>query len=225
MPLVSSPDGTRAFGAMDGVAMFHPQPPTITTPPYTELEFPLPPATGAPEDVVVAALRSLRQPPTPLNAAFFSRQNVDDLHRAIVAGVFDKLGVAIDRQSDVALLGVMRRVYLETANNWPEDVDEELARLNTLTLQVSLDAVSRNVIEYLGFRGRAPQPVAMPKPAEMLTSPPEYRGTAAPLVDLNAQFAAGLAPTPTTQPLWNTTPAREGALNPRAHATIGSLPV
>lgn len=232
MPLVSSPDGTHAFGAMDGVAMFHSQPPTITMPPYTEVDFPLTQGGGTPEDLVVAALKSLRQPPTPLNTAFFSRANVDGLHRAIQAGVFDKLGVAIERQSDASLLGLMRRFYLETAANWPEDVGEEVARLNSMVLQTALAAVSRNVTQYMAYRTYAQQPVPMLKPAEMLTSPPEYQGTPAPLPNLNAQFAVGLdevtrtlnpvPPTPTTQPLWGTTPPREARLNPRGLATIGS---
>lgn len=209
MPLVSATDGTQTFGWTDGVAGFSTKPPTLTVPPYTEIEFPLylKPASTAYEDVIAAIQRSLRQPSTPLNAAFFARANVDALQTAIVQRVLEGMGMRIDRQSDWELLLVMRRVYMETSTNWPDDVGEEVARLNALVLQLSAEAVSRNITRYMTYRSSIPMPTALPSPAEMLTSPPFETGTPAPLLDFNtdlertyAEFRRTLPPSLTGTP-------------------------
>lgn len=190
MPLASSQDGSRTYGWTGGMASFPSQPPTLTVPPYTELEFPLylKPTSEAFQDVVVAVVRSLRQPSTPLNTAFFSRQNVDAVQAAIQAKIAETMGLSIDRQSDWELLLIMRRVYLETANNWPEDLDAEVERLDALVLQISADAVSRNITRYMVYRSRLPMPVPMNNPADMLTAQPYETGTPVPLSDLNAEY-------------------------------------
>ena len=235
MPLVTSLDGTQTFGWTDGAAMFSTQPPTITMPPFTELEFPLylKPKSEAYADVAQAVVRSLRQPSTPLNSAFFSRANVDALHQAIQARISESMGLGIDRQSDWELLLVMRRTYLETANNWPDDVPAEVARLNSMALQEAVAAVARNITRYMTFRANLAQPVPLPSPAEQLTAQPYLTGSPAPLPDLNAEYELGLrgvmatrqpqtrapvpmptnpaspGPGPTAEPLWETTPPRE----------------
>lgn len=209
MPLVSSQDGARTFGWGDGHARFGRRAPTLTSPPYTELEFPLHLRTrGATrEDMIQAVVRSLRQPATRLNTVFFSRANVDVLHMNIRARILERLQVRIDRQSDWDLLAVMRRVYLETASNWPDDVHGEVLRLNDLVVQVCVDIISRNVTRYMTYRSRVPMPDALPGPAEMLTTTPYPTGTPAPLRNLNDPF-----PRVSTRPkvvIWPTTPPRE----------------
>lgn len=212
MPLVSSLDGTQTYGWLDGLAQFSPVPPSITTPPYSEDQFPLhlkKPRSEAFEDAMVAIARSLRHPPTPLNTAFFARTNVDRLHAAIEARILDGMGLRIDRQSNWELLLVMRQVYLETAANWPDDVDQEVTRLNTLVLQICVDAVSRNITRYLTYRSKIALPVPLPNPAEMLTVPPYQTGTPAPVRDLNATYEVGMQEFARTLPPMTTTPPRE----------------
>lgn len=193
MPIVSSTDGTQTFG-LSAMAMFPKQDPTITMPPYTELEFPLylKPTSQRFEDVVEAVFKSLRQPSTPLNVAFFARENVDELHEGVQARIAEGMGLAIDRQSDWELLLIMRRVYLETASNWPDDVDEEVERLNSVVLQLAAESVARNITKYLTFRTNLAQPSPMPNPSEMLIGLGEKTGTPAPLVDLNADYTLGI---------------------------------
>ena len=202
MPLVSSLDGTQTFGLLQGSAMYPSIAPTLTSPPYTEQEFPLylKPRSEAFEDVIAAVLKSLRQPPTPLNTAFFSKGNVDALQEAIVARIAEGLGLRIDRQSDWELLLIMRRMYMESATNWPDNLEEEVTRLNSMVFQLSAEAVSRNVTRYMTYRSKLAMPVHMPNPADMLTMPPYATGTPAPLVDLNAEYERRVAGTASTAP-------------------------
>lgn len=232
--LVTNLDGTQTVGWSDASALFASQPPTITSPPYTELEFPLylKPRSEAYADVVDAVVRSLRQPSTPLNSAFFSRDNVDGMHREMQRRIADSLGLSIDRQSDWNLLLLMRRTYLESANNWPADVGEELARLNAMVLQEATESVSRNIAQYMTYRSTIAQPEIMPDPADSVTSTPYPMQTGTPLrPNLNSDFERSLqgfmstrepvtyAPvlstgTPQQDGLWTTAPPRETSMAP-----------
>lgn len=153
-------------------AMFPAQPPPAMTPTPFPDAFPLADLPVRRADAAQATLKSLGQPPTPLNAAFFSRANVDALQDAIRARVADVLGLAIDRQSDTELLFLMRRTYLETANNWPADVPAEIARLNGRVLQEAVDAIAKNVLQFTTYAASrwARQPVAMATPADLAGS-------------------------------------------------------
>ena len=227
MPLVTTLDGTQTFGWSFGGAQFSTQEPTLTTPPYTELEFPLylKPARETYSDVISAVFRSLRQPVTPLNSDFFSRQNVDALQSALSQGIRETMGLAIDRQSDWEMLLLMRRVYMGTANNWPDDVGEEVRRLNSLVLQEAGSAVSRNISQYLAYRSDVPMPVEVPDPAESLTTTPfpVETGTPAPLRNLNADFEEGLRAFNLTRPpatFAPSTPSATAESQPRQTMTL-----
>lgn len=194
MVLVSSLEGRQTFGFTHMAAMFPPEPPVITMPPYTELEFPLylKPVSERFEDVIVAIVKSLRQPDTPLNTAFFAKPNVDMLQQTIQERIQQQLGVLLDRQSDWELLLVMRRVYLETADNWPSNVAQEVYRLNSLVLQISVAAISKNVTAYVTYRNKLPVALPLPNPADMLTSTPFPSGPPMPLPDLNKEYELGV---------------------------------
>lgn len=206
MPLVSSLEGRQTYGFSHMSAEFPAAPPVITMPPYTELEFPLylKPKSEAFEDVIAAIRKSLRQPDTPLNSMFFSKENVDALQTAIASRMEEALGVRLDRQSDWELLLIMRRVYLETASNWPDDVAREATRLNGLVMQISTEAISRNVTRYMTYRNKLPQPLPLPNPADELEGTAYPSGPPVPLPDLNAEYEVGVrsfrsTPLPTTR--------------------------
>ena len=170
MPIVTSPDGTRSYG-LHADALFPKDAPSLTTPPYSEAEFPLylRPRSERYGDVIDAVRASLRQPATPLNVAFFTQANVNGLHAALQQRVAEATGLRIDRQSDWALLLVMRRVYLDSATNWPDDVAAEVDRLNGLALQAATGIVSANAVQYLSYRSHLDMPPPMPAPADALT--------------------------------------------------------
>lgn len=209
MPLVTTLDGTQTFGWDRRPAMFPSAAPTLTTPPYTQLEFPLymRPQSTVYGDVIQAVFKSLRQPPTPLNVAFFSKVNVDRTQEAISDRVAESMGLSIERQSDFELLLIMRRVYMESANNWPDDVPQEVGRLNSMVLVEAVDAVSRNVTRFMSYMTSFPQVLAMADPAELVTSRPLEAGTPAPLRDLNADYERGVQGFMVTRPPRLFTPA------------------
>lgn len=184
MVLFTSIDGTATFGR-GAEALFPSVPPTLTSPPYSDAAFPLylKPVSEVYEDVIASIFKTLGQPPTPLNTAFFAKDNVDEIQRALVRAVRETLGQLLGRQSDWELLLIMRQVYLDSASNWPEDVAEELVRLNGLVLQISLQAVSSNLTRYMAYRAVAPMAESLPMPAELMTGAPYVTG--APSVPVN----------------------------------------
>jgi hypothetical protein len=201
MPLVSSLDGTQTFG-LEARAMFPADPPVHTMLPYTELEFPLylTPTLHTFPHVIDAIMKSLRQPTTPLNSAFFAQSNVDALQSALHARIAEGMGLGIDRQSDWEMLLLMRRVYLESANNWPDKVQEEVWRLNDLVLQLALDAVARKIAQHLTYASDIAPVHPFGSPAEELTSEPYVTGTPAPLLNVNAEYEAAWQAAMATRP-------------------------
>lgn len=192
--LVTTLEGRQTFGFSHAAAMFPSPPPVITMPPFTEIEFPLylKPTSERFEDVVAAVMKSLRQPDTPLNTTFFSKANVDALQLAIRERISSSLGVLLDRQSDWELMLIMRRLYMETASNWPEDVGEEVSRLNSMVIQLSVDAISKNVTAYMTYRNKLADALPLPNPADSMTMTPYPSGPPVQLPDLNAEYELGV---------------------------------
>ena len=222
MVLVSTLDGTQTLG-MDATALFPSTPPTLTTMPYSALEFPLylKPTSDTYADVVDVVVRSLRQPPTPLNAAFFSKTNVDGLQEALTARVVETMGMTLDRQSDWEMLLIMRQIYMEGASNWPDNTEEEVARLNGQVLQVAARAVSGNLTRYMSYRSHVDMPAPMPSPADAVTNPAYQTGTPAPLPDFNFGFERRRAQELSNLPVSSkdATPALFPTMPPRELAT------
>jgi hypothetical protein len=198
MPLATSLDGTRTFGWGGGAARFEVRTASELASgepvAYADLEFPLDlkPRSTAYADVIQAVVASLRQVPTPLNARFFSRGNVDLVQDALRQRVSAAMGVDIERQSDWDLLLLMRQTYLKSADNWPEDVVAETDRLNGMVLQEATAVASRNIELRTAYVSTYSFPEAMGTPADALTQPPYAVGTPVPLPDLNRSYREGL---------------------------------
>lgn len=102
------------------------------------------------ETMSTALRRSIREPATPLNVSFFGPRNLDALQREIQVIISEKLGVAIDRQSDEQLLIAMRSVYaLYAAQNG--NPARETQRLNGIVLGEVLPIIAGNVRQYLTY--------------------------------------------------------------------------
>ena len=116
---------------------------------------------ATPESMTAAMRRSIREPATPLNVSFFGPKNVDALQREIQVIISEKLGVAIDRQSDEQLLIAMRSVYaLYAAQNGSPA--HETQRLNGIVLGEVLPIIAGNVRQYLTYLKDAstlPEPI------------------------------------------------------------------
>lgn len=117
--------------------------------------------SATPESMAAAMRRSVREPATPLNVAFFGTANVDALQREIQVIIGEKLGVAIDRQSDEQLLIAMRSVYALYAAP-SGDARRETQRLNGIVLGEVLPIIAGNVRQYLTYLKDAstlPEPI------------------------------------------------------------------
>ena len=131
-----------------------------------EVPFSLTSRTESPsqfEDAVEAVRRSLNQPRTPLFDAFFATINLDVIQNRLRATILKSSGYAIDRQSDMDLLVLMRRVYAGNGNVGTASVAQEVSRLNDLVLYIAVPMVASSVVGYLGYlrdASRIPEPLA-----------------------------------------------------------------
>lgn len=95
------------------------------------------------ENYLHEATIMIRQCDTPLSNVFFTVANVNELQNSLYYLVKAQTGHAIDRQSDIELIQIMRSVYEAFADNVYSARDEEVQRLNAIVL----DIVSSQVIE------------------------------------------------------------------------------
>jgi hypothetical protein len=112
-----------------------------------------------------AAINSIGQCTSPLSAAFFSKENLNNLQIALRDRVRCKTGYTIARQSDDTLLVIMRAIYaLHAQNPMTEgDVAKEVQRINELVLQDIVPMAAGNLASYLGYLRDAsalPNPIA-----------------------------------------------------------------
>lgn len=234
--LSSSLDGSVTYGT-NPLAMFPAGQPTLTSPPYSTQAFPLymKPKSELYDDVAMAVIRSVGQPATPLNTAFFSKDNVTALQMALIDRIRQSLGLVLDRQSDWEMMLMMRQVYLDSADNWPTDVNAEVSRLNSMVLQLAAQAVSTNVTQYMAYSTDVNVPIAALTPAESLTMAPLDTGTPASVQfgfeDQRAQDIASLGTLGPKDETMNTFPPAPSPQNQQAQqnqqnqdiASLGTL--
>jgi hypothetical protein len=68
---------------------------------------------------------------TPMNQAYFSKDNFQIIQNAIRATVHDKSGEIIDPVGTDDLFMVMRAIYLQYSRNLPCKIPEQIAELNS----------------------------------------------------------------------------------------------
>lgn len=134
--------------------------------PYNNFEVPFSMMSQAPtallEDNLTGVLRSLNQPRTPLAEAFFAIENMDVIQNRLRATIQKQTGYAIDRQSDMHLTTIMRKVYAEHANNAQSQIPAEVRRLDDIALAVAVPMVASGVVGYLTYlrdASRLPEPL------------------------------------------------------------------
>ena len=95
--------------------------------------------------------KSLYMRRSPLISAFFSAGNLDRVQKSIVDKVLELTTYQIGRQSDDAVLIVMRAIFADHATNNPRDVDAEVARLNAGVLSAVIDNVISGISARLAY--------------------------------------------------------------------------
>jgi hypothetical protein len=86
-----------------------------------------------------------------LIGAFFSEYNIEHLHTQMRRIIKMKLDVVIDRQSDQELVQVMRAMYSMRGNPRPENVQEEVKRLNQIVLDWVIPHLIVNIRAHYGY--------------------------------------------------------------------------
>jgi hypothetical protein len=121
------------------------------------------------ETTIRAMTRSIHLQETPVSAAFFSVQNIDAIQGLLRDVIRRRTGYAIDRQSDDALLAVMRHVYVRDSANVARDVRGEVRRLNAIVVQEAAPIVASGMAQYLAYV-RDSSRIAQPLPRAQQTS-------------------------------------------------------
>lgn len=123
-------------------------------------------APSALESVTTGVLRSIRETPTSLNMTFFSQANVDLVQALLRDAIKKRTGYVIDRQSDEAVIAVLRNVYVQYSTRDSDSdgaVRAEVERLNGLVLRELVPSVGAGLQQYLGYLKDAstlPEPMA-----------------------------------------------------------------
>lgn len=96
--------------------------------------------------------RFYRKTDDPVMSLFFSEQNMNALHDAIINLIQRSTGVTISRQSERDLLGMMQFVFSVYANTTcPKTVVDEVRRLNTIVLDESIPLIKSGMLMYLQY--------------------------------------------------------------------------
>lgn len=89
---------------------------------------------------------------------FFSNRNIEHLQTRMRELIKQKLDVVIDRQSDQELVQVMRAMYSMRGNPRPDNVEAEVARLNTIVLEWVIPHLVVNIRAHYGYLRDISQP-------------------------------------------------------------------
>lgn len=96
--------------------------------------------------------RFFRKTGDPVMCLFFSDDNMNVIHEAIIDIIKRSTGVTISRQSERDLLGIMQFVFSVYANTTcMSSVEEEVRRLNTLVLDESIPIIKSGMLMYLQY--------------------------------------------------------------------------
>ena len=100
----------------------------------------------------VEALYGIQETST-LNQLFFSKKNMEIIQNMIRYNVYEKSEkkYIIDKQSDIELEIIMRSIYLQHSPNLPNKTKEQIAYLNKLVSDWSVEQILPEVNQYFGY--------------------------------------------------------------------------
>jgi|CryBogDrversion2_2_1035213.scaffolds.fasta_scaffold10126_2 Family of unknown function (DUF5761) len=103
--------------------------------------------------------------PTPLSDAFFSDFNRETIQQKLISDIKAKTGYTIDRQPDADVQGLMRKVYVNMASNYYDNVRSQVENMNSKVLYEAESQVMTGVLQqivYLQDISTNPVPFASP---------------------------------------------------------------
>jgi len=98
---------------------------------------------------------------TPLSTAFFSNENINNLHTLIIKGVYNKTGIIIEKQSTEQLLGIMRSIFMNPNRDEfmsryiapPSiSINEQLNKYNQCVVNACVKIIQNEITAYLKYR-------------------------------------------------------------------------
>ena len=108
--------------------------------------------------------------PTPLDTAFFSDFNREQLHRGIVQKVKASTGYTIDRQNDADLQSLMKKVFVNKRGDPYTTVKYQLEAMNRAVVTEASQTVETGVLQQLVYiRDIMANPVPDPRPISTST--------------------------------------------------------
>jgi hypothetical protein len=108
--------------------------------------------------------------PTPLDSAFFSEFNRENIHRTIIQKIKDSTGYAIDRQNDADLQSLMKKVFVNMRRDPYVNVKNQLDALNRTVVSEAVQTIEGGVLQQLVYlRDIYANPVPDPRPTSTST--------------------------------------------------------
>jgi hypothetical protein len=91
---------------------------------------------------------------TLLSDVYFSAGNMQIIQNALRAGVYEmsKGKFSIPPQNADTLKIIMRSIYLQYAENYPDKITEQIERLNKLVLDYAVPSVYNEALGYIKYR-------------------------------------------------------------------------
>lgn len=90
---------------------------------------------------------------TELSNTFFSKENIQIIQNGIRAGVYKKSKntFIIDEQNVDTIKIIMRSIFLQHAINSPDNIKEQIERLNKLVFEFAIPKVYNEAIGYIKY--------------------------------------------------------------------------
>lgn len=90
---------------------------------------------------------------TKLSNAFFSSDNIQIIQNGIRAGVYKKSKnrFIIDNQNEDTVKIIMRSIFLQYSINSPNDIKEQIERLNNMVYDFAIPKVYNEAIGYINY--------------------------------------------------------------------------
>ena len=87
---------------------------------------------------------------TPLNCAFFSKNNIDHIQNTIINEIYrlSDNKFVIGRQSDTELKIIMRSIYMQYGKNLSYNIKQQISELNKRVLDYCIPSVFNEAVGY-----------------------------------------------------------------------------
>jgi hypothetical protein len=108
--------------------------------------------------------------PTPLDGAFFSNFNREQLHQAIILKIKASTGYVIDRQNDADLQSLMKKVFVNMRGDPYTNVKGQLDAMNRAIVTEACQTIESGVLQQLVYlRDISANPVPELRPTSTST--------------------------------------------------------